>query len=292
MEDLEELRAHHRTIEHLVPLLDAIRSVAEIAWRRANRATTPLERYAERLTPALDQALAGLAADARAGLLAGWSRRGPAGVLVIGSERGLCGPFNERVVAEGLRQADRLAVNQTPVQLLCLGSRAQHQLEVSGRSLLYARPLSSLTVPTYVFTEGVALDVLRLIEDSQLGRLVIVANASVGRFQYQPVTTALLPPDLPTLARDRQRAEIRPPGDESALANHLLTEHLLVGLHRLVIASAVAEQLARIAAMRVAADNARRLLDRLGLESVVAERQAITSELLELVAGYELVRDS
>jgi F0F1-type ATP synthase gamma subunit len=56
------------------------------------------------------------------------------------------------------------------------------------------------------------------------------------------------------------------------------------------IVSAVAEQLARIAAVRVAADNARRLLERLELESVVAERQAITSDLLELVAGYELVR--
>jgi F-type H+-transporting ATPase subunit gamma len=161
---------------------------------------------------------------------------------------------------------------------------------VSDHSLLYARPLPSLTVPTYVFTEGVALDLLRLIEDGRLGRLLVVANAPAGRFQYQPVTSTLLPPDLPTVTRNPQRAEIRPPGDASALANHLLAEHFLVGLHRLVIASTVAEQLARIAAMRVATDNARRLLDRLGLESVIAERQAITSELLELAAGYELVR--
>ena len=48
-EQVEELAAHRQSIEGLVPFLDAIRSIAELAWRRAEERTKPLEEYHRRL---------------------------------------------------------------------------------------------------------------------------------------------------------------------------------------------------------------------------------------------------
>ena len=291
MEDLEAMRARQRGIQHLIPLLNAIRSVAEIAWRRADRASQPLERYAERLSPALANALSALGPGPRAQLLADWSDSRPLGLLVIGSERGLCGAFNDRLVDAALGEVARLAGEGNRVRMLTLGNRPRRLLESAGQEIVYTRDLPSFTVPPYVLAEGIALDLLDLGERGEIGRLVVVSNRPAGRFQYRATTTRLLPPDLPEAARPAGGVQIRPPRDIAALATHLLTEHLLVGLYRLLLASAISEQLARIFTMRNAVDNAQRLLDRLGLTYTMAERQASTAALLEIVAGYELVRE-
>jgi F-type H+-transporting ATPase subunit gamma len=292
MEDAVVLAAHRRAIEHLIPLLEAIRSVAEIAWRRADRAAEPLGQFATRLRPALARSLARLDADQRDLLLGGWAGDRAVGLLVVGSERGLCGPFNDRLVAEALRQARALTATGQTVQLLGLGGRARRLLETAGQRLFYTRSLPSLTVPSYALTESIALDLLELAEQGRLGRLIAVSNVPTGRFQYQPTTTTLLPPELPAdEGAGNQRVRVRPARDALELATHLLTEHLLVGLHRLVIQSTISEQLARISTMRLAVENAERVLERLSLELGLASQQAITTSLLEIVAGYQLSQE-
>jgi F-type H+-transporting ATPase subunit gamma len=71
------------------------------------------------------------------------------------------------------------------------------------------------------------------------------------------------------------------------LIPHLLTEHLLLGLYQAVMKSAISEQLARVYTMRLATENARKLLDRLTVEYNLAATQAVTNALPEIVAGYE-----
>ena len=93
--------------------------------------------------------------------------------------------------------------------------------------------------------------------------------------------------DLPAAPRATHRVSIKPAGDAAALLTHLLTERVLVGLYQAVIESAASEQLARMYTMRLAAENARRLVDRLTLEYNLARRNAITAAVLEVAAGYE-----
>jgi F0F1-type ATP synthase gamma subunit len=80
---------------------------------------------------------------------------------------------------------------------------------------------------------------------------------------------------------------VLPAGDTPALLTHLMTERALVDLFRRVRESAISEQLARIYTMRLAADNARRLVDDLAARCALVRRNAITDSLLGTVAGYE-----
>jgi len=108
----------------------------------------------------------------------------------------------------------------------------------------------------------------------------------LGTYTTLGVNAAPLPAALPAAPRLAHRARIKPTGDAAALLTHLLTERVLVGLYQAVIDSAVSEQLARMYTMRLAAENARRLVDRLTLEYNMARRNAITAALLEVAAGY------
>jgi len=201
----------------------------------------------------------------------------------------LCGPFNDRLVTQGLQRLRSLTEQNQAIRILCLGSRGKRLLEAAGHSLLYVKPLPSLAIPSYVEIEGVALDLLELVEQKKFGRLVVVHNAPVQRFQYGVTLRDLLP--LAIAAPQRQhkpkRIAVKPARDAPTLVTHLLTEYLLVELYQAVIESAISEQLARMYTMRLATENANKLLEKLTLEYNLARSQAVTQELLEIVAGYD-----
>jgi F-type H+-transporting ATPase subunit gamma len=158
-------------------------------------------------------------------------------------------------------------------------------LEASGQELLYAKPLPSLSVPSYGEIETTALDLLDLVEHGAFRQLWVVHNAPVRRFQYAVTARRLLPLDMEV--KTRRRARVKPAGHTARLLSHLLTEELLVGLYQAVLDSVTSEQLARIYTMRLATDSCRRLIDRLTSEYNAARRNAITGALMEIVAGYE-----
>ncbi|MFW6194904.1 MAG: F0F1 ATP synthase subunit gamma [Chloroflexota bacterium] len=79
---------------------------------------------------------------------------------------------------------------------------------------------------------------------------------------------------------------MRPAADFSSLISHLITEKVIMDLLRAMLESAVAEHLARVSTMRMAADNARSLLGDLTAECNVASRHSATSALLDIVTGY------
>ncbi|HEY7248943.1 MAG TPA: FoF1 ATP synthase subunit gamma [Methylomirabilota bacterium] len=285
MESLEALEAHRRGVAHLIPILDAVRSIAELAWRHAERGFQPLERYAERLQTSFERVVSTLTREERMALAA--RDRLPVALLFVSSERGLCGPFNERVVEYGLAHARSWTEKGSSVRYLCFGNRSRRLLEAAGVTLLYTRALASLSVPAYVDIQEAALDLLELTGERAFGRLVVIHNAPARRFQYAPARRQLLPPVLPAISGSPERAAVIPTGDTPTLITHLMTEQLLVGLYRSVMESVISEQLARIYTMRLAADNTRRLVEDLSTQCNLARRNAITESLLEIVAGYD-----
>jgi len=292
MENLEALRAHRQGIQRLIPILDAVRSVAEIAWRRAEHGAVSLRQYSVQVGEMFERVLLQLSEDQRDAFLGGRAATAPVGLLFVAAERGLVGPFNKRLVAYGLQYARTLVQQGRNVHYLSLGTRGVRLLEEAHVPVLYRHPLPSLSIPAYVDVQEMALDLVGLVEHGTVGRLIVVHNAPVQRFQYAPTTRLLLPPEVRDDASHRARVVVKPAADIPTLLTHLLTEHLLVGLYQTVLESAMSEQLARIYTMRLAADNAGKLVERLTLVLNRMRRNAITNSLLEVVSAYEMMAGS
>jgi F-type H+-transporting ATPase subunit gamma len=291
MEDIVTLAAHRQTITRLIPLLDAIRSVAEIAWRRAQQDFQPLTRYYGRVHSSLEGLFASLNQEERQAISAGWASHRPTALLLVTSERGLCGPFNERVVSTGLREARALSAQGKSVQYLCLGSRGSRLIDASENTVLYRQPLPSFSLPSYNYIEEVALDLLDFLDAGAFGQLLVVHSAPVRQFEYGVVTEAMIPPDLSQPDGPQRRLSVKPESDLPALVTHLLAEHLLIRLYRAVMESVISEQLARIHTMRLASENAGKLLDGLTMEYNLARKHEETTSLMEIISGYEATLD-
>lgn len=289
MENLRALSAHRQAIQRLIPILDAVRSVAEIAWRRAEHGAVPLRLYGAQVREMLERVLWSLARDEREAILGGRAATLPVGLLFVAAERGLVGSFNKRLVAYGLEHARTLAGQGRDVRYLCLGTRGIRLLEAARTRLLYRHSLPSLSIPAYVDVQEMALDLIGLVETGAIGRLIVVHNTPVQRFHYAPRARLLFPPEVGDGAAPGPRTVVKPAADTPVLLMHLVTEHLLIGLYETVLESAMSEQLARIYTMRLAADNARKIVDRLTLDYRRARRDAITNSLLEVVNAYEMM---
>jgi F-type H+-transporting ATPase subunit gamma len=284
-EDLDSLAAHLRSIRQIIPLLEAVRSVSEIAFRRSLQRSGPLDDYTMNVKSSFERLVASLERVQRDAVTRLFAQPGPVGLLVIASERGLCGGFNDRIVSS-VRQS-LLSDGLRDARVLVLGARGRSRLDEAGVPIAYARSVPSLTLPGYRDVEDIVLDMLEMLDRGTLGRIVVLHAAPVGGFRYAIRTQGLYPPDVPLATPRQLRMDVKPAADLPALVRHVLTELLLVNLYGAVFASFVSEQLSRVSSMRLAVENARRLADALSGEYALARRNYITTSLLEIVAGYE-----
>lgn len=218
------------------------------------------------------------------------------GAIVLGSDHGLCGAFNERVADFFVeRRAAGAAERGGP--LLALGVRVAGRLDDRGLP-----PDAVLAQPASV--GGIGALVLELLErvagwrDAGTADLVrVYLNAADGRTRYQPHERLLLPLDADALRAQaaapwRARAWPTIAGDWDALFAAVVEQHLFVTLHRAVAQSLAAENASRLTAMHAAERNIDERLHALR-DQFHRERQvAITTELLDIVSGYEAITSS
>jgi F-type H+-transporting ATPase subunit gamma len=210
------------------------------------------------------------------------------GVILFGTDHGLCGAFNERILARhGERRRGRHAV---------VGLRLAALLTAAGDA-----GERSFRLPVAV--EGVTRliqELMLLIEEWRFGpepldRILLVHHRVVGAARSELVEQQLLPLDRAYLRRLWEQpwaSHARPLlfGEAEDLFRTLVRELLTVSLHRAVIESLASEHAARLAAMHAAERNLEECLDDLTLAYRRERQNAITSELLDVVAGFEALR--
>ena len=286
-----QIEEHLDAVSGLEPLMRAIRSVAEVAYRRADERSETLEIYETHITALLRSATRELSAPEREQLLGeGAGQR--IGVLLVGSERGLCGPFNEQALDTFQRTLDRIEEEGRQAVPLVLGSKASRVLSQRGFESTFSRSLPSFNVPPYVRVEELALDLLDLLAGDRLDGLRVVHHRPAQGFEYETVEKALWPIEPDAADRDVPRVPVHASEDLEAFVQHLVTERFLVDLYEAVLHSSASEQLARIRTMRLAVDNVQDREDDLHRELQRARRHAETQALLQVLSGFEATAET
>lgn len=222
-----------------------------------------------------------------------WEVREPAErvvVLVLSSNRGLCGGYNAAVVRQSLQRLEEL--QQEGLQVL---------LEVSGKrgaSALRFRQVSIQSVHTHLADrpqwEPVELLARRYMEEFQRGQwdrleLIYTASETVGRHRLTTQTLLPLPKPQPLqkerLPPDPGGWDLYPSAEE--IVAELLPRFFKVQLFQCVLQAALSEQIARMFAMKTATENTEKMLHRLALAHHRARQTQITAEILEVLSGAE-----
>jgi F-type H+-transporting ATPase subunit gamma len=295
MSSLESLKKQLQTAEDLRSVVKTMKALAAVSIQQYEKATRSLKVYQRTLDMAMQVLLQNLSAEEK---LQFHKLTNPAadrlGLIVFGSDHGLCGQFNQQIAARVADHLHRLPRGM-PWQIAAVGARPIPLL--AGRDIAIAnyRPVPS---SVHDITATVQ-DLLQLVEQwqrqDQVTQVQLLYNRTVPGGGYQSQIQSLLPidpdwlsrlerpwlgPTLPTFAMDAQE-----------LFSALVRQFLFIMLFQAQAASLTSENASRLAAMQSAESNINERLDGLQADYRRQRQASITEELLDVVAGFEALQD-
>jgi F-type H+-transporting ATPase subunit gamma len=291
MDTLEAIAARIETTSDIRAIVRTMKALSAASIRRYERAAEATAEYGHTVELGL-QALLRARRFAGARLAAGRTPAGRRALIVIGSDRGLCGRFNDRVA--GFARDEFLGDPGAGAPLLCvLGLRAAARLEAMGH-----RANRILTLPGTVggiagTVQAAILQIDRWTKEERVTEVHLAHNRRGERARAVPTGRQLLPVQesyfqqlavKPWPSRSLPAFSMEP----AAILSWLIRQHLFVVLYRALAESLASEHSARLSAMQ----SAERNIDERGEELASAYRQkrqeAITRELLDVVAGFRM----
>jgi len=286
-EELERVEERLQSIEGVQPILEAQRTISLGGWRMALDRVEAARQFDARLAgiiPVLQAA--GGAIRPRPG-----ARPGQIVVLAVGSERGLCGRFNQVVAQEAAAHAGRLVDQGALVRPVAWGTRVHTILERRDEARAWKLLPAPGVLPPFSQAADLVAEWLAGQAAGTLDGVDLVINTYRGGARYELAVERLLPVELPA---SQDPGEQWPPviveTDPVRLWARVVEQWVASSLYRLLLSSAAAEYSARYQLMEAAAGNAQRMVDDLRQTLRMALQQSITREVQDLSAGAGLLR--
>ncbi len=214
--------------------------------------------------------------------------------IVFGSDHGLCGRFNEDIAAYALNRMDSTAANPEGRLLLAVGARVAASLEHEGQAIEedFMVPGSASQITTTVQKILFKIDEWR--EQAGVHYVFLFYNRHSGGKNYHPTGFELLPINLRRFHRLEEQAwpsRSLPTFsmDHEQLLTRLLHQYLFISIFRACAESQASEHASRLSAMQSAQRNLDERLEEVTMVFHRARQNAITSELLDVVAGFEAI---
>ena len=291
MPSLKDLKTRINSVKSTQKITSAMKMVAAAKLRRAQEQAEAARPYAERMERVLG-ALAGSMAgqDGAPALLAGRGRDQVQLVVVMTSDRGLCGGFNSTIVRGARRLIRDLLAQGKTVKILCVGRKGRDQLRRDFSALIIGT-LEDVGRPKLGFAaaQTIAERLATMYEAGEFDVCTLIYN----RFKSvitQIVTIQQLIPFAPPAGgepADRPFYEYEP--DEAEILAALLPRNLSMQVYRALLENAASEQGARMTAMDNATRNAGDMINRLTINYNRTRQAYITKELIEIISGAEAV---
>ena len=211
------------------------------------------------------------------------------GVILISSDRGLCGGLNSNLFRKTLAQLMDWDNSNIEVDICTIGTKAFGFFSHLKVNLI--GQVSKLgDAPHLNDIVGVIKLMLDAYEEGKIDQLYVVSNEFVNTMTQRPTVEQLLPVVASELDENLSGHwdYIYEP-DAKEVLDHLLTRFIESKVYQGLVENNACEQAARMVAMKSASDNAGNLIGELQLIYNKARQAAITQEISEIVAGASAV---
>jgi F-type H+-transporting ATPase subunit gamma len=287
MPGTKEIRVKIRSVQNTRKITKAMEMVAASKMRKAQDRMRHARPYAEKIRNVAAH-LSHANPEYRHPFLVERDSVKRVGLIVVTTDKGLCGALNTNVLRLVLNQYKEWQAEGEEIEVCALGNKGLGFMQRLGANIvsqavqLGDRPqMEKLIGAIKVMLDGYTQD--------RFDRLMIAYTRFVNTMKQEPVIEQLLP-----LAGERMGAPetvwdyIYEP-DARAVLDQVLTRYIEAIIFQAVAENMASEQSARMVAMKAASDNAATLIDELTLVYNKNRQAAITKELSEIVGGAAAV---
>ena len=288
---LKEVRERISSVQNTMQITSAMKMVSAAKLRRAQDAITRMRPYAEKLQSILSNVSATL--DSSEGVYSEEREVKSALIITITSDRGLCGAFNNQSIKTAKSAIAKYKAQGVEAKVLPLGKKAVEAFSKDGDSLL-PEGFTPKAVFQNLNFDSVS-EIAQEVMDGFVDRKWDEVTLAYSKFKNAAVQIPTNEPFLPLLPSDDSAATedtsnqtdyIFEPNREE-IVERILPNALKIQVYKALLDSHAAEHGARMTAMHSATDNAGELLQDLKISYNKARQAAITTEILEIVAGSE-----
>ena len=281
MANLKEIRNRITSVQSTMQITSAMKMVSAAKLKKAQDAITAMRPYAEKLTELLQSVSATLEGDA-GGQFTAQREVNKVLVVVITSNRGLCGAFNSNVIKQSKIVAESYAGKQ--VDVFAIGKKGNDVLRKTNN--VVANQSEVFDKLTFDNVAEIAEALTSKFTSGEYDKIEIIYN-QFKNAATQIVMTEQFLPLAPVVSENKTAGDyiFEPSKEEIVLT--LIPKSLKTQLYKAIRDSFAAEHGARMTAMHKATDNATELRNQLKLTYNKARQAAITGEILEIVGGAE-----
>ena len=282
MPSTREIRRRIRGVKNIKQVTRAMNMIAAARLRRAQAKAESARPYAERISEILQDIQASGVGDRHPLLAKREVNR--IGLLLVTSDRGLCGAFNAAI----LRETDHVLGEQTAeVGLITVGKKGRDYFRSRGVAIDQHFPQPSRDVRLEELG-AISRQVISDYSSGRYDRLYLAFSEFKSVLKSTPTVLQLLPLKNRTDETAPAHAasyQFEPEAEE--LLNTLLPQYVEVLIYRALVESLASEQAARMIAMKAATDSASDMIDSLTRQYNRVRQSSITTQILEVVSGAE-----
>lgn len=291
MYTLEDIQKRINNIQDLHSIVRTMKVLASISIRQYEKAVESLVDYSRTTEMGLQVALRN-----RAALVEAKTKKVERffGIIVIGSDQGMCGQFNEQIASYTLKRLDNMGIPQQRRSVFALGSRAASRLESMGQPVDHFLPVPSSVEGIRPTVQDLLWQIDKWREEEKRDTMYIFHNHLISASQSRPRITRFWPIDPEDFRFLEKKAwptnnvpTYTMPWQD--LFSAIIRQYLYVALSRSLAESLASENTSRLLSMQVAERN---IEDKIAEFTNIYHQQrqnSITSELLDIVSGFEIL---
>ena len=285
MANLKEIRVRITSVNSTKQITSAMKMVSAAKLRRAQDNILQLRPYATKLHEILSNV--SMNVDASDDNIYAHKREVHKVLIVlITSNRGLCGGFNTSVIKKGLQLANEVYTPKgIDVSYMAVGKKSRDFIKAKGLKLIN----SNVTIfddVSFSNVSSIAEEIMRYFTEGSFDKIEFIYN----QFKNAAVQNLLVEQFLPIEVQEsdsKYRVDYIFEPNEEYIVKELIPKSLKIQFYKALLDSIASEHGARMTAMHKATENATDLVRDLKLHYNKARQAAITKEILEVVSGAE-----
>ncbi|MBU1863129.1 MAG: ATP synthase F1 subunit gamma [Candidatus Omnitrophica bacterium] len=286
MATLNEVKRRIQSVRNTQKITRAMKIVSATKLKKHDRERKASGLFSSKITSVLTSTIQD-SYHPKHPLLQGSGKVGNAGIVLVGSDRGLCGAFNANLFRKAQEYIEEQK-HSKHVMLVTIGKRTYDFFRKSGHKILFFET-NIEKQPRRAFAHTIAKKLVEHFLNGTVDKWSIISNRFASRSSYGYSHDVLLPV---TVEREGKRSDSLYicEDDLTTLVEYLVPQYISDFIYKVILESQTAEELSRMLAMDYATENANELIADLTLFYNRTRQQVITKELSEIVGGAEALK--
>jgi F-type H+-transporting ATPase subunit gamma len=288
MPSLKELKGRINSVKSTQKITKAKQMVAAAKLRRAQAAAEAARPYATRLAAVMASLAGKVAGSSAPKLLSGTGADQRHLLVVVNTDKGLCGGLNSNIVKAAKAKARELLAQGKAVEFYLVGKKGRAPLKREYPTLITGGfDTSTVKTPGFDEAEAIANELIALFDAGKFDIAHLVYPTFKSALAQDPTVNQLIPVPSPESAADDTGSVVDYEPSEEEILEELLPRYVRTQLFGALLEREASEQGASMTAMDNATRNAGDLISKLTIVYNRQRQAAITTELIEIIAGAE-----